>query len=63
MKRPEFPENKYYAEGISEPVTLDFKHLSWWKKDRLGWPIETFKNKPIKSFLRIVCQNIRKITG
>lgn len=34
----------------------------WWRKDRYGWPIETFKDKPFKSALRIICQNIRKIT-
>lgn len=37
--------------------------LPWWRKDRLGWPIETFIGKPYKSALRIICQNIRKITG
>ena len=35
--------------------------LPWWQKDRLGWPIETFENKPIKSAIRIICQNIRKL--
>ena len=35
----------------------------WWCRDRLGWPIETFKGKPVKSAIRIICQNIRKITG
>ena len=37
--------------------------LPWYKKDRLGWPITTFKNKPIKSVLRIIVQNIRKVIG
>jgi hypothetical protein len=37
------------------------KVLPWWRKDALGWPIETFKGKPVKSAIRIVCQNIRKI--
>ncbi len=32
-------------------------------KDKLGWPIEYWKSRPILSFIRIVCQNIRKITG
>lgn len=41
----------------------DYDHLPWYRKDRLGWPIETVKSKPIKAFIRIVCQNIRKITG
>jgi hypothetical protein len=30
-------------------------------KDALGWPIETFKGKPVKSAIRIICQNIRKV--
>ena len=37
------------------------KVLPWWRKDALGWPIETFNGKPVKSALRIICQNIRKI--
>lgn len=37
--------------------------LRWWKKDRFGWPIETYRGKPFKSFIRLVFQNIRKITG
>lgn len=37
--------------------------LPWYKKDLHGWPIETWKSQPIRSFLRIICQNIRKITG
>jgi hypothetical protein len=28
---------------------------------RPGWPIETFKGKPVKSAIRIICQNIRKV--
>jgi len=35
--------------------------LPWWRKDSLGWPIETFKEKPVKSAIRIICQNIRKV--
>lgn len=37
------------------------KVLPWWRKDALGWPIETFKGKPVKSAIRIICQNIRKV--
>jgi len=37
--------------------------LPWWRKDNLGWPIVTYKGKPFKSALRILFQNIRKITG
>lgn len=38
-----------------------FASLPWWRKDALGWPIETFKGKPVKSAIRIICQNIRKV--
>ncbi len=37
------------------------KVLPWWRKDALGWPIETFKGRPVKSAIRIICQNIRKV--
>lgn len=37
------------------------KVLPWWRKDALGWPIETFKGKPVESAIRIICQNIRKV--
>jgi len=37
------------------------KVLPWWRKDALGWPIETFKGKPVNSAIRIICQNIRKV--
>jgi len=32
-----------------------------WKKDKYGWPIETYISRPFKSFIRIVFQNIRKL--
>lgn len=32
-----------------------------WMMDPNGWPIERFKGKPIKSFVRVVLQNVRKI--
>ena len=35
--------------------------LPWWRKDSFGWPIETFNGKPVKSAIRIICQNIRKV--
>ena len=27
--------------------------------DRLGWPIETYINNPIRSFIRIICQALK----
>jgi hypothetical protein len=40
-------------------TTLD--KYPWYRKDKYGWPIETYKGKPFKSFVKIICQNIRKI--
>ncbi len=37
--------------------------MAWYRKDKYGWPIELYKGRPITNFIRIVCQNIRKITG
>lgn len=37
--------------------------MPWWRTDRDGRPIETFMGRPIQSFVRIVLQNLRKITG
>lgn len=34
--------------------------VPWWRKDKYGWPIETFKGKRLKSFTRIFLQNLRK---
>jgi hypothetical protein len=39
----------------------EFQHIPWWRKDSLGYPIETYKGKPVKSFFRIVIQNLRKL--
>jgi len=42
---------------------IPLNQLPWWRKDKLGWPIETFRGHPFHSFIRLICQNIRKITG
>jgi len=42
---------------------VPISNLPWWKKDKNGWPIETFKGQPLSSLIRIVCQNIRKVIG
>ncbi len=39
------------------------KDAPWYLRDRLGWPIEIFQDRPLKSLLRVLCQNIRKVTG
>jgi hypothetical protein len=36
------------------------ENLPWYRKQVSGWPIETYKDKPIKSFFRLVVQNLRK---
>ena len=36
----------------------------WYRKDKYGYPIETYTNRSkLSNFIRIVYQNIRKITG
>lgn len=37
--------------------------MPWWRKDRHGWPITHYPGKPFKSFVRLIFQNVRKITG
>jgi hypothetical protein len=37
--------------------------LPWWRTDKHGWPIETYIGKPVKSAVRIIFQNVRKVTG
>lgn len=51
------------AEGALAAIEYQSarKVLPWWRKDAQGWPIETFKGKPVKSAIRIICQNIRKV--
>jgi len=41
----------------------NFSHIPWYRRDKYGWPIERITGKPFKSFVRMVFQNIRKITG
>ena len=55
-------ENEYW-EGMCEQQQQRFARLPWWRKDKLGWPIETVKGRRVLNLLRIVCQNIRKVTG
>ena len=45
--------------GRLMPIT----ELPWWRKDKNGWPIETIKGRPFSACIRIVCQNLRKLTG
>jgi len=45
--------------GQIVPIT----EIPWWRKDKNGWPIETIKGHPFSAFVRIVCQNIRKVIG
>ena len=34
----------------------------WYRRDSYGWPIETIQGRPVHNFIRIVLQNIRKVT-
>ena len=60
------PQTDVAASGIVSSGGLNpesIKKLPWWRKDKYGWPIETVKDHLIKSWVRVLCQNIRKITG
>jgi|688.fasta_scaffold1347136_2 hypothetical protein len=48
------------SKCIYKRKEIEIKSLPWYRKDKLGWPIETSENKPIRSFIRLVLQNIRK---
>lgn len=40
------------------------KRAPWWSRDQDGWPIERIMNLPAwRYWLRVVAQNIRKVTG
>lgn len=52
---------KIQEESQKELELTKIDMLPWWRKDKLGWPITTFKNKPVKSAVRIILQNIKKL--
>jgi hypothetical protein len=62
---PEHPYLKYQADRPDKNGVywVDMSKVPWWRKDGLGWPIETVKGKPISNFIRLVVQNIRKWCG
>jgi len=37
------------------------KDAPWFMRDKYGWPIELSDGRPIKSMIRVICQNIRKL--
>ena len=65
----------WYGDGYSKPVDCGFighdvrkpaithvvRPLPWYLKDKDGWPIEFQRGKG--RIVRIICQNIRKVTG
>lgn len=57
------PVIKWQNRKTKQRGGCTMKSLPWYRKDKFGYPIETFKGKPVSSFIRIVCQNIRKIVG
>lgn len=61
--KKEIPNKNYQriAPGIFMLDCNWGSDIPWWRCDFTGWPIETFKGRPIASFVRIVLQNIRKI--
>jgi hypothetical protein len=49
------------TEDLSK--TMQPFRLPWFLIDKDGWQIETVRGRRLKSFLRILVQNIRKIVG
>lgn len=56
-------ENEQNRVQLADGRIVPISSLRWWQKDKYGWPIELSRNRPIANWLRIVCQNIRKVTG
>jgi hypothetical protein len=48
---------------VTDDGFVSLTSLHWWQRDKDGWPIETYEGHPFKNFVRIICQNIRKVTG
>jgi len=42
---------------------IPIRSLPWWRKDRLGWPIEKIRGGWFTNLLRLAIQNVRKMTG
>lgn len=59
--RAEIDKRKHLQKVCINGSLVPIDTLSWWRKDRYGWPIETVKGRPFNNFCRLVCQNIRKI--
>jgi len=65
----DYAPNPYGADlaPLADPIVRNWLQAytrsltPWYRRDRYGWPIETFKDRPIKSFIRLVCQNLRKL--
>lgn len=56
-----FMNTSHFRIQLSDGTYTTLDKYPWYKKDRFGWPIETIKDQPFKSFIRLVCKNIRKV--
>lgn len=58
-------EARRRGAGACGPSGRLFKQrYPWWAKDAHGWPIERINNRPAYIYwLRVLFQNIRKVTG
>lgn len=59
--RAEIEKRKHLQMVMVNDKLVPIETLSWWRKDKYGWPIETVKGRPFSNLCRLVCQNIRKI--
>ena len=51
------------SDEKAEFTNSEIRDLPWWRKDKYGWPIELYTDKPVTNFGRIVLQNLRKSFG
>jgi hypothetical protein len=47
---------------LKYPFQATGPKVPWWKRGPDGWPIETYVDKPVKSFVRLLVQNFRKFS-
>lgn len=51
----------YIPVQLADGSTTYIKHIPWYKKGHDGWPIELLQGKPVRNFVRLLLQNIKKL--
>ncbi len=57
------PDEKHLLMVDCRGKLLSIDKIQWWRKDKDGWPIEMIIGRPFANFVRLIFQNIRKVTG